>query len=55
MEFFMSTLFIEKPKKRLPKNQTFDSQDTKPRDCLDALFIISNNYEGRLLQMRNYA
>ena len=26
----MSTLFIEKPKKRLPKNQTFDSQDTKP-------------------------
>ena len=42
-------------KKNLPKNEAFDSQDTKPFDCLDTLFIISNNYDGEVLRMRNHA
>ena len=40
-------------KKYLPKNEAFNSQDTKPCDCLGILFIISDNCDGGLLQMRN--
>ena len=39
----------------MPENEAFDSQDTNEQDtnkiaqicdCLDTLFIISNNYDG---------
>ena len=42
-------------KKSLPKNESLNSLDTKLAcDWLDTLFIISNNYEGGLLTIRNH-